>query len=231
MFESRIAALLSRKNVTIIASQLSNRTGSPFIKTDKPLMVNSNCWNATVNVTSDRFEITARPPNTLGADHVIIGNAPEWSAVGQVLGKGIIYSEDFSGCIFFLFRDPHGSVYGVHSYRSNGKYPDPTPYFNRLGAKLIYVFPTTGKFKPGNFGTVIANVGTDDITIDFLETRERKLVGVADHTVIAGWRAAPAILADKLGDVLKFEAWDDYPVSPKKAGRRHRVANYLLGYM
>lgn len=213
------------------------KSGSTLLQRDLATRVEPLCWDAvtTINGVANTITIRAVALDTVGANAVLIGNETEVAATGQLTTvPGFLFSDFFSGCLFFLFRDNHGSVYGVHSYRSGGTYPNPMPYFNRLGAKLLYFFNSGGRFTPpnfplGTFGAVLVYVGHNKITVDFCATQQNgQVLAVVDHAQIDNWRAAPGIPDPAVGGALA--PWTP-PVQPPAAmGLKKRIARWFLNY-
>src|SRR5262249_8164498 len=144
----------------------------------------------------------------------IIGNTHRTAAVGELhLPQfNYIFSDSFAGCVFFLFRQ--GNVlFGVHSFRENGKCASPIPYFTRLGAKLLYYFDTKDQFTPLGadvFGAVICYVTPTRIAINWFgyEGREPnfgRVVGVVQRTAIDNWTNTSILDPDLAGDVVKLQ--------------------------
>jgi hypothetical protein len=213
------------------------KSGSSLLQRDLANRVEALCWDAvaTINAGANTITIRAVALDTVGANAVLIGNAEEVAATGQLSSvPGFLFSDFFSGCLFFLFRDAHGSVYGVHSYRASGTYPNPMPYFNRLGATLLYFFNSGNQFTPpnyplGTFGAVIVYVSQNKITVDFCATQQDgRVLAVVDHVRIDNWRAAPAIADPGIGGALA--PWTR-PVQPPAAmGLKKRIAQWFLDY-
>ena len=176
----------------------------------------------------------------------MIGNASEWGAVGQLASPnvpGFLFSDCFSGCLFYLFRDDNGSVYGCHSFRQSGTSVDPIPFFNRRSAKLLYFFNTGGAFTSGayptgTFGAVLAYVNRTDIFVHFCayDPMTRRVLGVVDYQRIANWKSAAAITAPNVaGAQFPHQPWlsPKLPSTkpPKAAGLKQRVAKFALNYI
>ncbi len=234
---NNIAAILASGNgvvrglgTTVVAS------GSTLLQRDLATRLEPLCWDATstINVAANTIEFRAVPRDTVGADAVMIGNESEVAAAGQLSPPGFLYSDFFSGCLFFLFRDAYGSVYGVHSYRSGGTYPDPMPYFDRLGAKLLYFFNSAGQFTPPNFpantfGSVIVYVSPNKITVDFFACAQGgHVLGVVDHARIDNWQAAPAIAGP--AGLGAMAPWTPPLLPPGRRGLKKRIGQWLLNY-
>jgi hypothetical protein len=237
--ERDITAILASGNAVMKGVDRGNfKFGSTLLRRDLATRVEPLCWDgiATINTAANTITFRAVALDTLGANAVLIGNEEEVAATGQLSSApGFLFSDFFSGCLFFLFRDAHGSVYGVHSYRASGTYPNPMPYFNRLGAKLLYFFNSGGQFTPpayplGTFGAVIVYVSQNKITVHFCATQQDgRVLGVVDHARIDNWRAAPGIPDPALGGALA--PWTPPPVQPPAAmGLKKRVARWILNY-
>ncbi len=213
------------------------RAGSGLLRPDLATRLAPLCWDsvATVNVAANTIEFRAMAVDAPGANSVIIGNEQDVAAAGQLSNTpGLLFSDFFSGCLFFLFRDSHGSVYGVHSYRAGGTYPNPMPYFNRLGAKLLYFFNSGGRFTPpayppDTFGCVIVYVGKSKITVDFCAAKQDgTILSVVDHQRINNWQAAPGIPDPAVGGALA--PFVKQVQAPAAMGLKKRVAHWFLDY-
>lgn len=211
------------------------RYGNSLIIDDVSNRIDKLCWFAVanVNVPGNLIELRACTESTVGQNGVIIGNAADWAAVGRLEPPGFLMSEDFSGCLFFLFRDPFGVIYGAHCYRQSGTYANPIPYFNRFNARLLYYFDSAGRFTPlgpGIFGTVLCYVNPNKVVIRFLavDGNTRRVVQVVDHQRIDNWRnhqiADPGI-AGSLGTFTPM------PLPPAQTGLKQRVAKWVLKYI
>lgn len=236
--ERDVTAILTSGNGILKGSGTGNfRAGSSLLRRDFATRVEPLCWDAvtTVNLAANTIETRAVAAGTPGVNSVYIGNETEVAAGGQLPDPpGFIFSDFFSGCLFFLFRDAQ-SVYGVHSYRSSGTYANPIPYFERLGARLLYFYNTGGvftaaKYPAQTFGSVLVYVSPNKITIDFCATQQGgRVLGVEDHVRIDGWRAAPGIPDPMFAGALG--PWTAPVVPPAAAGRKKRVAQFFLKYM
>lgn len=231
------AILTSGQGILRGSGSTTHKLGSELLECDFATRLEPLCWDAvtTINVGTHIIETRRVALGTPGANCVYIANQSEVAAGGQLSNQpGFIFSDFFSGCLFFLFRDAHGSVYGVHSYRS-GTYANPVPYFNRLGARLLYFYNTGGVFTsglypPNTFGSVLVYVSQNKITIDFCATQQPgEVLGVTDHVRIDNWRAAPGIPDPMLGGALA--PWTPPVVPPAAMGLKKRVAHSFLKYI
>ena len=215
------------------------KSGNSLLRPDIATRLDPLCWDATtsINPAGNLIEFRAVAVGSAGANAVIIGNEADVAACGQIQAPGFLFSDFFSGCLFFLFRDSYGSVYGVHSFRQGGTYPDPRPFFARLGARLLYFFDSAGRFSPLGpdvFGSVICYVSPNKIVIDFFAMhQDGRVVQVVNHTRIDNWIAANGIADPVVGGELAPRAIPTaYQAHPPAAmGLKKRIANYCLNYI
>ena len=217
--------------------------GSSRVTNDPTRRIDDLCWDAvaTINPVANTIEFRAVAEGAIGANAVIIGNQTEIAATGQIRlpQYKFFYSDFFSGCIFFLFRDPGGALYGVHSYKSSGTYANPIPYFFRKGARLLYCYETAGIFSPlgpGVFGSVICYATPTTIHINFFAmTGDGKVNRVVDRKRIDNWPTAGIATPDIAGALAPWK-YVPYvpnlpPQPPAKVGLKKKIQNFYVKYI
>lgn len=233
--ETDIDQILASGNAVVRSANTGFvRSGNSLIPNDVGNRIDQLCWFAVanINVAGNLIELRACTDGTVGQNGTIIGNAADWAAIGRLEPPGFLMSEDFSGCLFFLFRDPFGTIYGAHCYRQSGNYANPIPYFNRFGAKLLYYFDSSGQFAllgPGIFGTVLCYVSPNKIVIRFVAVDgTRKVVQVVDQQRIDNWRNHQIADPGIAGALGKFTP---APQPPAQMGLKKKVARWMLKYI
>jgi hypothetical protein len=212
------------------------RAGSNRVPQNTASRIDALCWDATsaINTAASTIEFRAVAQGTLGADAVIVGNAAEWAATGVLVPPGLVYSDFFSGCLFFLFRDTASHVVAVHSFRQSGTYANPIPYFTQRGAKLLYYFDSRGVFTPMGpnvFGSVIVNVSANRLVIDFFAMQnDGTVVQVVDHQAIDNWTTHEIGDPGIVGALGLFQPLQ-LVQAPAQVGLKQRVANFFLNFI
>lgn len=219
------------------------KAGSSRVTNDSARRIDALCWDATasINPAANTIEFRAAVEGTIGVNAVIIGNETEIAATGQIRlpQYKFIYSDFFSGCIFFLFRDPGGALFGVHSYKSSGTYANPIPYFFRKGARLLYCYETAGIFSPigpGVFGSVICYATPTTIYINFFAmTGDGRVNRVVDRKRINDWPTAGIATPDIPGALAPWKPApyvpDLPPQPPARMGLKKKIKNFFVKYI
>lgn len=237
--EQQITQILNSGNATVRAVDCGfYPVGHDLLAVDKVSRVYPECWYArsTINPAANLIEFRAVARGTAGADSIIVANEPEVACTGQLDNPpGFLFSDSFSGCLWFLFRDQHGSVYGSHCYRQSGQYRNPMPYINRIGGKLLYYFDTAGRFAhlgPNIFGSVICYVSLNKIVINFVavNTATNKVVQVIDNTRIDNWRNFQ-IADPNIANALPPFVPPPQVAAPVNTGLKAKVATFFLKYL
>jgi len=213
-------------------------SGSPLVTRDPVNHIDDLCWAAvpTFNGVANTIDFRAAAYGTVGANAVIVGNEATVAATGRLIAPGgYLFSDFFSGCVFFLFRAMSGGVYAVHSYRQSGTYPNPMPYMAAKNATLLYYFDTANRFTTahypvGTFGAVLVNVAANTITIDFFAFNGGTfdVLGVVDHQVINNW-TTHNIPDPALGGTMA--QWQPPVTPPAQRGLKAKVNKFYLKYI
>ncbi|AZZ92578.1 hypothetical protein EUZ85_18355 [Hahella sp. KA22] len=137
-------------------------------------------------------------PGPEGADAVNIKYRDRQATFADLEAPGYIYSDSFSGCVFYLFRGPLGYLHAVHAYRGGGRLADPTEYFKARGGKLLYKWDSLGMLTQDELmsyqtGAVLACVSRDTIDVFAFATKNREVKRLIDHTAIPGWVASAGL--------------------------------------
>jgi hypothetical protein len=236
--EQDIAQILNSGRANVRGGSGRTELSSGRVVPDITNRVDEISWDGEIEINTAANTINFRllPLGIPGADSIIVGNQTGQAATGQLQPPGFIFSDYFSGCIFFLFRDQAGNVYGVHSYRASGHYANPIPYFNQRNGKLLYYFESGAHFTsmgPNIFGSVICNVSATRIVIDFFGRREDgSVVRLVDHTVIDNWATHEIPDPGILGALGQYHYVSNVPPTPPaKMGLKKRVRNFFLDYI
>ncbi len=236
--ERDIAQILASGNAIVRAVGCGfHKAGHDLLTIDAVNRVYPDCWyaNSTINTAANLIEFRAVARGTAGTDSIIVANEAEVACTGQLDPPGFLFSDSFSGCLWFLFRDPHGSVYGTHSYRQSGQYRNPMPYINRIGGKLLYYFDTAGRFSaigPGIFGSVICYVSPNKIVINFVavDNATNKVVQVVDTKRIDDWKNYQ-IADPNIANALPPHVMPQPVLAPVNTGLKAKVASFFLKYL
>jgi hypothetical protein len=178
---------------SLLGGQAAKGALSKPIVTDEVQKVEGIYWKAKVTVWTTDVKVAVNNVSEGDVNGVKVFYDTS-AGVGPIKAPGYIYSDTFSGCVFYLFRGDGDTVYGVHAPRSSGKLFDPTMYFRSLGAKLLYYFDTMGHFTtPGQVsmdtqGRVLACIGNRKITVFFVKCKNNDVEQIVDDKVIDDWR-------------------------------------------
>ncbi len=139
--------------------------GSGLINTGiNDLIVDRNFAKVTLtaSVGDNTITMTREANDSTTSNGVNIFTVDAMATVGSITTPGYIYTGDFSGCVFYLYKTGT-EVTGVHAY--NGSQPvtkrvgvlrkkvitqvvrefGPVDYFNRNAGQLICRYPTRGQ--------------------------------------------------------------------------------------
>lgn len=115
----------------------------------------------TVSTAGNSITLTRVPNDSADNNAVDVLTVDAKATVGTVNTPGYIYTGNFSGCVFYLYRSQLGEISGVHAY--NGSQPvttgklmwkktkqvvrefGPQDYFLRNPARMICRYPTRGE--------------------------------------------------------------------------------------
>jgi hypothetical protein len=131
----------------------------------KDAVVDNNYTKMELEVDSGSNTITlTRVPNDSPVNNAVnIQTIDAYATIGKIRTPGYVYTGDFSGCVFYLYKTGPGEVTGVHAY--SGSQPvetrvgffrkkkinmvvrefGPTDYFTRNPATQICRYPTRGE--------------------------------------------------------------------------------------
>ncbi len=128
----------------------------------------------------------------IGADAVNLLFREQYATLADLEAPGYVYSDSFSGCVFYLYRGPMGYIHAVHASRRDGRLIDPTHYFRARGGKLLYKWDSSGKMTDQELmnyevATVLACIDRDQINVFAFTTKNRKVKRLIEHKVIPGW--------------------------------------------
>lgn len=140
--------------------------GTPLITTgiiDQVVDNNYAKVNLTASVVNNTITMTRVANDSTTNNGVNISTVDVMATVGAISPPGYIYTGDFSGCVFYLYKTGPNEVTGVHAY--SGSQPvttrkgifrkkvvnqvvrefGPTDYFTRNPAMMICRYPTRGE--------------------------------------------------------------------------------------
>lgn len=107
--------------------------------------VYDSCYMAKADIADGSIGITSCKPDDPAVDSAYIQYEPKNATIASVKAPTLIYSSDFSGCSFFLFRGPLRYFHGVHAHRGDGMFVDPTKWFEARGGKQVCLWHSKGK--------------------------------------------------------------------------------------
>jgi hypothetical protein len=154
------------------------------------------CYMATSKITDNKIEITACKEDDPNLDSAFIKYEPQNATMASVKAPAMIYTNEFSGCTFFLFRGPQRYFHGVHAHRGDNRFIDPTKWFEARGGKRVCLWPSKGKL------------------VNYLE-KEDKLASMRDYSV----GVLACINVDRV-DVFAFIEQRSETDTPTKWGRK-----------
>lgn len=181
------------------------------------------------NIRATAHRITLHEITNGMADGRAVCYEGQMATYGLIGSGGWLYSDGFSGCVWFLFRDADHKVHGVHASRSHGVLEDPQDFYRRKGAKLLYVFDTAGRMttaaRMGQFAVMLCHVGKAEITCWALaRDAQDRVTEVLDERVIPNWHRY------ELPTPPKFPKTNAQPPAPPaKPGFMSRIRGFGRG--
>lgn len=178
---------------------VSGMAMAPHLRKDGVTEMKSVRVGASIDACNKGFSIKASA-NRISLNEVTTGLVDgravcyegQLAAYGVVGSRSWLYSDGFSGCVWFIFRDANNRVHGVHASRSGGILEDPQDFYRQKGAKLLYVFDTASRMSTptrlGQLAVMLCYVGEAEITCWALaRDRNEKVTEVLDERVIPNW--------------------------------------------
>jgi hypothetical protein len=183
LLTAEIRSIIENRGLIKFPNQVAH--GTPPVNTgiiDSVVANNYNNVELTVSTADQTISLT-RKANDTPCNAVDIKTEDAMSMVGTVSAPGYIYTGDFSGCVFYLYRTGPGQVTGVHAY--NGSQPvhkkvgifrkktittqvvrefGPQSYFTRNPAQELCRYPTRGEMQVGNGEISLAFLSCVDTT-------------------------------------------------------------------
>jgi hypothetical protein len=125
------------------------------------------------NRADKKLRLTSVLESDLSANCVNIVFDDNHATLGAIAAPGYLFSANFSGCVFYLYRDPFGFLHGAHAATHSGREFSPAEYFKARGCKLLWRYETKGLVdeNPGCFGAVLVCADTTSITGFVLATK------------------------------------------------------------
>ncbi|CAH0992475.1 hypothetical protein SIN8267_02601 [Sinobacterium norvegicum] len=165
-------------------------------KMPSPLGVFDQYRMARATFDNNAITMTGVEESDLQANAINIVYEDNYATTGSVGASRLVYSDSFSGCVFYLYRGPMGYIHAVHASRASGNLADPSSYFAKRGGTEIHKWDSQGALSDemllkGWFGAVIAVVNHDQIDVFSValkgdsKLRANRVMSVLDHTVIA----------------------------------------------
>ncbi|MBN8891514.1 MAG: hypothetical protein J0H91_14605 [Rhodospirillales bacterium] len=159
-----IRTILQNGGVISFPSTVTGGTG--LVNTgivDQVVDNNYSKVNLTADVVANTITLTRVSNDSTTNNGVNIFTVDVMATVGAINPPGYIYTGDFSGCVFYLYKTGPNQVTGVHAY--SGSQPvttrvgvfrkkvvnqvvrefGPTDYFTRNPAMMICRYPTRGE--------------------------------------------------------------------------------------
>ena len=159
------------------------------VSTETGDMVVQNSYskhNLTVDPGAKIITITGLAEKTADYNCVNIQTIDSVSAIGPVKIPGYVYTGNFSGCVFYLYKTGTDEVTGVHAYNGEVDVPQkrflrktkinkvvrefgPGDFYTRNIAQQLCRYPTRGELR---LGKVIGDPAGED-SLNFLSCVER----------------------------------------------------------
>lgn len=142
--------------------------------------------NLVANVAENKITLRRVANDSAGYDAANISTVDCMATLGKVTTPGYIYTGDFSGCVYYLYKTGPTEVTGVHAYSGSQAVTTntgalfwkkkkqtmvvrefgPTDYFGRNPATLICRYPTRGEM----------DISTGEQSLAFLSVVDRTTV-------------------------------------------------------
>ena len=177
--------LENKGTVKFNRNNIMNATTPKGMNDDRIVTYNYRMAKTTIGLTDITMNGTK---DEASADAVYVEYEDAFATVGAIDPPGIIYSDSFAGCIFYVYRGGVDTVYGVHASKTTQLEANPTDYFKRRGAQLLYKWESRGRIPPGLFGSVLICVNEDILEIFGLAMRGNKVENILSRRQIADWR-------------------------------------------
>jgi hypothetical protein len=168
-------ALLTKEIETILKGKgllkFPNRdlTSNQTVETatgDRGVENSYNKNNLTVDTNSNAIMITGMNKTAQDNNCINVMTLDQVSAIGCVKVPGYVYTGNFSGCVFYLYKTGTNEVTGVHAYngevittkqrfllgpkdKKEVREFGPTDYYTRNPALMICRYPTRGELLTG----------------------------------------------------------------------------------
>jgi len=162
------------------AGRISTSTGDQIVQNSY------SKHKLTVNTSANVIMFTGVPETSTDYDCVNVQTIDAVSAIGPVGIPGYVYTGNFSGCVFYLYKTGTDEVTGVHAYNGEVDVPKkrfmrktkinkvvrefgPGDFYTRKVAKQLCRYPTRGEL---SLGKVIGDPAGED-SLNFLSCVER----------------------------------------------------------
>jgi len=185
-------ALLTKQIQTVLSSgglvrfpNMANAGRTATATGDAVVQNSYSKHNLTVDTTTNTILLTGLADTAADYNCVNIQTIDSVSAIGPVKIPGYVYTGNFSGCVFYLYKTGPNEVTGVHAY--NGVVTTttkrfllkpkinkvvrefgPTDYYTGKPAAKLCRYPTRGELLTGAF---IGDPGAED-SLNFLSCVE-----------------------------------------------------------
>ena len=139
---------------------------------------------AVASITPEQISMIGTSDDNSAANAVNVIYEEGCATMGSIFAPGLIYSDSFSGCDFYLYRGPLREIIGVHASRASGKVADPSGWFSARGAKRILSWDSRNLITPGNFGAVFVYVDKNSVQFFAVEHKNGQLVKILQQETV-----------------------------------------------
>lgn len=140
---------------------------------------------AATGITGTTISMSGVNEDNRSANTVNVVFEDGCATMGSVTKPGLIYSDSFSGCVFYLYKEPLGHLIGVHANRSSGRLADPDSWMTKRGGKKILTWDSKGKIAQGFFGAVFAFVQSSSVDFYAIEHKDGVIKRVVENKTLA----------------------------------------------
>jgi hypothetical protein len=135
-----IRQIIENKGLIMFGSRV--KAGSPMIQSGIQDMVVENNFvrtKLTIDVPNRVIVMTRVDNDADGAQSnaVNIRTVDAKATTGSITTPGYVYTGDFSGCVFYLYRTGPDQILGVHAYNGSQPVESRTKYLRRKVSKMV----------------------------------------------------------------------------------------------
>jgi len=177
-----IRTIIENQGLIVFASNVAGGTALIGTQTGDQVVENNHAKvNLAASTATNTITLTRVANDSTTNNGVNIRTVDALATIGAITTPGYVYTGDFSGCVFYLYKTGGDEVTGVHAY--SGSQPvttrvgffrkkvvnqvvrefGPMDYYKRNPAMMICRYPTRGEL----------NLQTGEISLAFLSCVER----------------------------------------------------------